>query len=513
MTAAGGRRASIALSVTFALAALAASLATPTAAAPLRSLGGGAWSWFGDPRAIHHEGAHSRTYVGWIDPQGDVKVASYDHRTRVRTTAVLRWRLGADDHDNPSLHVLADGRLLIFYSHHSGPRMYYRKSARPEDVTAWGRERTVPTNSGGNLGYTYPNPVQLSAENDRLWLFWRGGNYSPTFSRSEDDGRTWSSARTLIDYRAERPYVKYETNERDTIHFAFTQGHPRDVNANIYYARYRRGRLLRASGEPIKSLSNLPLAPRQADKVYDTTSRAWVHDIALDARGRPVIVFAIFPSDGDHRYRYARWTGRRWTVSSITRAGDSISDDPREAHYSGGITLDHENPQVVYLSREVGGVNEVETWRTPDGGASWTRRAVTSNSSVPNVRPISPRGLLSFDDDFSLVWMRGRYDTYLTYNTDITTRLLSGGNLPPIAEVHSTPRIGTHPLAVEFNATASRDPDGRISRLEWDFGDGTRTTGATPSHTYESPGRYFVKTVVTDDGGSRDTFVTEIWVR
>ena len=62
-------------------------LALPTAHAqvqtrPLRErefVGGGAWSWFGDPRAVYHQGAHRRSYIGWDAPDGSIQVASYDH--------------------------------------------------------------------------------------------------------------------------------------------------------------------------------------------------------------------------------------------------------------------------------------------------------------------------------------------------------------------------------------------------------------------------------------------------
>ncbi|HZC13091.1 MAG TPA: hypothetical protein VE270_03635, partial [Thermoleophilaceae bacterium] len=36
--------------------------------AAVRSLGDGAWSWFGDPRAVTLDGM---TYVGWVDREGD----------------------------------------------------------------------------------------------------------------------------------------------------------------------------------------------------------------------------------------------------------------------------------------------------------------------------------------------------------------------------------------------------------------------------------------------------------
>jgi hypothetical protein len=37
---------------------------------------------------------------------------------------------------------------------------------------------------------------------------------------------------------------------------------------------------------------------------------------------------------------------------------------------------------------------------------------------------------------------------------------------------------------VQFNGTASYDPDGIISSYDWEFGDGATGTGAVPNHTY-----------------------------
>ncbi|HEV8562033.1 MAG TPA: PKD domain-containing protein [Actinophytocola sp.] len=58
-----------------------------------------------------------------------------------------------------------------------------------------------------------------------------------------------------------------------------------------------------------------------------------------------------------------------------------------------------------------------------------------------------------------------------------------------------------------FNATPSADPDGRIARYDWDFGDGTvlRDGGPRPDHTYHRAGSYQVSLVVTDDEGCSTT--------
>ena len=165
-----------------------ARLSAAYAATP--PIGEGAWSWFGDPRAVAHAGT---TYVGWVDHEGDIKVSSYGHATGQRVTALLAARLNRDDHANPSIHVRPDGRLVVYYSRHVGPAMHYRVSSEPGDVRAWEAPQTLPVNVPGNRGYTYPNPIRLAAEG-QTYLFWRGGNYNPTFSTQADGSGTWSRA-------------------------------------------------------------------------------------------------------------------------------------------------------------------------------------------------------------------------------------------------------------------------------------------------------------------------------
>lgn len=73
----------------------------------------------------------------------------------------------------------------------------------------------------------------------------------------------------------------------------------------------------------------------------------------------------------------------------------------------------------------------------------------------------------------------------------------------PFAIFSATPTVGEAPLRVAFNGSASRDPDGSITQYEWDFnGDGTvDATGATPTHTYGTPGTFVATLTVTDDRG------------
>ena len=486
------------------------AIAPGAADAAVPPIGDGAWSWFGDPRAVTHNG---RTYVGWVDLEGDIKVSSYDHANGERVTAVLAARLNRDDHANPSIHVRPDGRLVIFYSRHVGPAMHYRVSSQPGNIRSWEPPQTLPFNVPGIRGYTYPNPIRL-ADEGRTYLFWRGGNYNPTYSIQNDGSDTWSAARNLMVKPNERPYTKYAESGGDTIHVAYTNAHPNEFpSVNVYYARIRAGQIERAGGQPIGSLAGAPIAPEAGDVIFDRPEPSWVHDVAADASGNPVIVFASFPSPSDHRYHYARWTGAAWQVNEITAAGGSFREELRPAdYYSGGLTLDHEDPSRVYLSRQAGAGWQVETWTTQNGGASWTQQAVSTPPGEKNVRPVSPRGMTAFGGDLNVIWMRGAYPNYVDYRTSIAAFTASGANLAPVADAEPAVRSGPGPLDVRFDGTLSRDPDGQVASWQWNFGDGSGGSGPEVTHRYTGAGRYFPSLTVTDSDGATATLVDEITV-
>lgn len=76
---------------------------------------------------------------------------------------------------------------------------------------------------------------------------------------------------------------------------------------------------------------------------------------------------------------------------------------------------------------------------------------------------------------------------------------------PPVAVVSANPTSGNAPLLVNFSSSGSYDPDGVISSYLWDFGDGTQSTEATPTHTYNTEGTFSVILTITDDDGLIDT--------
>jgi len=385
---------------------------------------GGAWCWFSDPRSVHVVSPTPRTFTGWIDSNGRIVVSAYDHETRALKHVTVMSFFVVDDHNNPSLLAHPDGNVSVFWSGHNGTTIWIRTTTRPGDITSFGAVRALRNFAPGDRVTTYTNPVRLPGESGRIYLFFRSGHTHQAFVTSDDEGVTWSDARVLVEQPGHRPYVKYDSDGDRTIAFAYTDGHPDEIRSSLYYSAMRDGQLLRADGATIGRVDDGPPAPGGGDLLWDakaTGVSAWVHDVALDANRWPVVVFATLRSATDHRYHYARYDGTAWRVQEIALAGGSIASDSREPSYSAGITLDHEDPSTVYLARPSADptVAEIERWRTPDAGASWTAEAITQNSPVTNVRPISPRGLPD-GAPLQAVWMFGAYPYFTTFRTSLS---------------------------------------------------------------------------------------------
>jgi len=380
---------------------------------PRFTLQNGVWSWFSDPRAVFYNGS---LYYGSVNTSGDIVVYKYDGGQANIKSFTLNAALQVDDHANPSILIRPDGKIQCFYSAHNGGLLRFRVSTNPNDITAFDVESDINTNTAGGNGYTYSNPFYLSSES-KYYLFWRGGDWLPAYSTSTD-GLTWESAVNLFTTGGgNRPYVKYCSNNTDTIHFAFTDGHPNAVDTSLYYCYYRNGNFYKADGTLIKAIGDLPITViTEAEKVYDFTSnssrRCWVWDVAIDSNGYPVIAYNNYVSTTDHRYRYARWNGSSWIDNEIIPAGTRLYTD--EAYYSGGICLDHSNPNVIYFSKQTNtAVWEIFRGETLDNGVNWNITRVTNGSTVRNIRPVS---ILNSDN---ILFARGTYTTYISYSTNI----------------------------------------------------------------------------------------------
>lgn len=389
----------------------------------------GAWTWFNDPRALWHEG---KLYIGYVrSADGRTALSRFDPVKKKTETVWTSSFVEKDDHNNPGLLVLSDGRLMSFYARHSTDTHFVRRIGE-------GEEHFFKTTAR----VTYSNPFQLSAESGHIYNFMRNENFNPTFVFTEDLGTNWSAPKILIKTGAgrTRPYVKYASDGKRRIDFLYTDGHPRDVTNSLYHMYYEAGALYKSDGMFLKSLKDAPLRHDSGERgsliyKYDSdipAGRAWCWEIAHQPNGDPVCIFTVQRDHvtGTHwfndriYYYYAGWTGKEWQRRLIAHAGRPLY--PAERDYAGGICIDPQNPNVIYISSNAANPFNLSTTTdiplqsndryelfrgiTRDGGLSFTWSLITSNSPLDNLRPYVPRG------GATLLWLRGTYRSYTSYD-------------------------------------------------------------------------------------------------
>jgi hypothetical protein len=411
----------------------------------------GGWCWFESPRAIivNNKLIVGSVASGYLDAsrQGDIEAIVHDLSSETTNIVELHDRLELDDHDSPAFLSRPDGRLLTLYSKHGAENDFYYRISHPKEPLQWGAEQTFAPTAATNL--TYSNMFRLSAENDRIYDFYRGldATAKPSFAYSNDLGQSWISGNIVINATTsslQRPYVRYVSNDRDTVHLVYTDGHPRDINNSLYHIYYQNGMLHHSDGTVVRSLTQGLAEPNEGTLIFqgDADNVAWVSDVVLDSAERPVTAYSVqvgsagLPagSGGDDiRYRYARWDGASWHDYPLAFAGTRLY--AAEDDYSGLVVIDPIDPTLVYFSTNADPASgaalistednarhyEIFRGKTTDGGQTWQFTAITQNSSVDNLRPIMASG---GDAGIKiLLWLRGQYHTYTNYAQQVVAAI------------------------------------------------------------------------------------------
>lgn len=106
----------------------------------------------------------------------------------------------------------------------------------------------------------------------------------------------------------------------------------------------------------------------------------------------------------------------------------------------------------------------------------------------------------------------GVYTVALTVSdgslSNVSTATVTIVNTSPLANAGG-PYSGTHNVALQFDGSASSDPNGDALVYSWDFGDTTSGTGINPTHVYNADGIYTV-TLTVSDGGLTNSATTTV---
>jgi hypothetical protein len=419
----------------------------PFAATPVVLTNDAGYCWFEDPRALFvgQSLVVGSVASGWQDAskRGDIESVVHDFASSKTTVTELHDRFELDDHDSPAYVVRPDGKLLAMYAKHGSENHSYYRVSSGASLTMWDAERTFTPSSSTRL--TYSNLFLLKSENNRIYDFYRGldNSYKPSFAYSEDGGDTWRSGNVVINVpstQKHRPYVRYASNGKDTIHLLYTEAHPRDYDNSLYHVFYRSGSLHQSSGAELHLLSQGLTQPNEGTRIFQGSADqvAWGMDLTLDADERPVAAYSVQVGSAglptgqggdDIRYRYARWDGSSWKDFPLAYGGSKLYSG--EDDYSGLASIDPTDANVVYLSTNADPVSgkplistgdnkrHYELFRavTADGGQSWKFTPITKDSTVDNLRPVVPSP--GADGRRALLWLRGVYRSYTNYQQEL----------------------------------------------------------------------------------------------
>jgi subtilisin family serine protease len=191
------------------------------------------------------------------------------------------------------------------------------------------------------------------------------------------------------------------------------------------------------------------------------------------------------------------------TTWSDTRASYSNYGAKLELSAPGGDETPSTIPYSLILSTGSGGATQYAaragtSMATPQAAGLAALLYATGITNAADVLArlqstaddLGPQGR---DDEFGF----GRINAYRAITQ-------TNPNDPPVV-VAGEPYAGDEGSAVDFDGSASSDPNGRPLTYAWSFGDGGTATGPTPTHTYADNGDYTVTLTVADESGLTTT--------
>ncbi len=411
----------------------------------------GAWCWFADPRAISYkndEGTIDLTLIGYIDVHGNIKATQINNLTNKVDEVLVRTNLQPDDHNNPTFLVLPDERIVVFYSRHTDEACFwYRVTKEKGDITTFGEEKCLETSANT----TYPSPFLMSDDPDHIYLCWRGIGWHPTIAKlsipnENGDMQFTYGPYQMVQSTGARPYAKYASNGKDKIYVSYTTGHPDNEDPNWLYFNQIDINTMTMQDINGKVMSTIASGPLNVNKtntsqtnIVDRTSgvRNWLWQVAVADDGYPVIAnVRINGGKSVHDYYYVKWNGTEWVKTFVTNGGGKFHPSNTEYCYSGGMSIDTDNPNVMYVSKPVDGVfgsvfEIVKYTMSDDGTEVLSEEQITKNSIKNNVRPWAVPN--SGDNDVKLLWMSGDYAYWMVnknYPAGYPTAAMSSTPLP-----------------------------------------------------------------------------------
>ncbi|MGC9347233.1 MAG: BNR-4 repeat-containing protein [Anaerolineae bacterium] len=334
-------------------------------------------------------------------------VSYYDHETGLvpRPTIVFDKWCG-DPHDNPVIQIDREGYLWLFSPSHgwgTTPSFIHR-SLEPYEIDRWETVYDGPR-------FAYPQPW-YDPQRGFLLMHTIYGDGRALHAKQSDDGRIWTEPTKLAHIAQGHYQVTAHEPEHGVVATAFNY-HPQEggleARTNLYYAQTQDW------GDTWTTITcdrlDLPLTEvRNPALIWDAESeglKVYMKDLTFDSEGRPVIICVTSkghepgPQNGPHTWRFARWSGAEWQVST-----GPVSDNNYDM---GPLYIDGEKWTLIAPTERgpqaynPGG--EIAIWRSDDQGATWRRVRQLTHDSARNHTYV--RRPLNAHPDFYGFWADG----------------------------------------------------------------------------------------------------------
>jgi len=321
---------------------------------------------------------------------------------------------------------------------------------------------------------------RIQLENDKIYIIWTH-NYQSSVGNTDvcmivnDIDGTWPVPRAQRETISDTQWSASVHNSfgvhNGNIYCAWIDDNHREMSWNIYY---NEGRYNSAT-ESYTWGTARHLFPSDAKQYYP--------GLAVDDSGDVHLIY----SNKTNPVWYARKSGNTWTApKQISTAASSFN----LIHY---LIFKQGLLHTVWRQSIPSGNQGVFYGRgLPDG--NWAKPVKIGEGEFPGYPTLD----LDSKGDVHAVWSEGPSGDEDSPRRVMYTKIVLPGN-PPEAVLNATPTQGLIPLSVQFDASASKDTDGRIVDYRWDFGDGVRATGRRVTHTYNQKGQYNVILTVIDD--------------
>lgn len=382
------------------------------------------YCWFTTSHAVYNAAA-DKTWVGVVTSTGSGTTSSVieiDNSTLATSVTNVGTQYRMDDHNEPAILILPDGKLLTASTYHgysSDKTITFRRSTNAYSATTW----DSPVEFTANDLTTYANLYQST--NGSIFCFFReGGNWS--YVKSTDNGVSWGTVVRFIDRATSvQIYARFAQSKSNAniIQILNTTGHPQNEQGVDCYGMYfdcSTEKFYQLNGTEITATK--PFATNSGTVIMTSTypDNLWIEDVTTDSSGNPRYLLTFYPSGDTNTWMtkdvyYADWSGsainapyKLYTSSSTKLVGGTT----QQAYPALSAFAYDQN--TIFASIETAGICEIFKYVYDTDNEVWNSTQITYGSTVDQWRPVS---VMKSGKGLSVFWLnKASYTTYSSYS-------------------------------------------------------------------------------------------------